>query len=240
MTGIGHKHYLDIASARDYDTFRDRLVAFVNEMDFPLVNATLLVERPGAKPCVASVANTPAAFAAQVVDPITARRDPVLQTLRTATAPFIYDQSMYVANHAGDLWEEQAVFGYGTGISMAMHLDGGRHFLLGVDREKPLPEDQQLLFRMMADLQLLAAYAQETAIRILMPQMQHDQQLPQLTKREQEILRWARDGKSSHVIGQLLSISLSTVNFHLRSAMDKLGVASKHQAAAKANALGLL
>jgi DNA-binding CsgD family transcriptional regulator len=47
-------------------------------------------------------------------------------------------------------------------------------------------------------------------------------------------------GKSNQVIGQLLNISLSTVNFHLRAAMDKLGVASKHQAAAKAQSLGLL
>ena len=63
---------------------------------------------------------------------------------------------------------------------------------------------------------------------------------PVLSSREQEILKWTLAGKSNHVIGQLLKISLSTVNFHLRSAMGKLGVASKHQAAARAHALGLI
>ena len=154
--------------------------------------------------------------------------------------PFVYDQALYVQDGAGELWEAQAPFGYRTGISMALHMTGGRHFLLGVDRPDPLPKDPDQVVRMMADLQLLGVFAQETAVRLLLPDASVSAELPSLTSREQEILRWARDGKSNYVIGQLLNISLSTVNYHLRSAMSKLGVASKHHAAAKANSLGLL
>ena len=75
---------------------------------------------------------------------------------------------------------------------------------------------------------------------LLTPQSGAFGTLPTLSAREQEILKWTLAGKSNHVIGQLLSISLSTVNFHLRSAMGKLGVSSKHHAAAKANSLGLI
>jgi DNA-binding CsgD family transcriptional regulator len=92
----------------------------------------------------------------------------------------------------------------------------------------------------MADLQLLAVFAQETAVRLLMPTLDDSEATPALTAREQEILRWTLAGKSSSVIGEILHISLSTVNYHLRSAMSKLAVSSKHQAAAKAHALGLL
>jgi DNA-binding CsgD family transcriptional regulator len=154
--------------------------------------------------------------------------------------PFVYDQKMYVDSGAGDLWEEQAPHGYRTGISMALHMSGGRHFLLGIDRAEPLPKDPERVVRLMADMQLLAVFAQETAVRLLIPQTSTEIPVPVLSAREQEILRWSRDGKSNHVIGQILNISLSTVNYHLASAMKKLGVSSKHHAAAKANSLGLL
>lgn len=240
MPAVGYQNYLDVASARDLPTFKRRLEEFAQRLDFPLFNATLVMEQPAAKPIIVALRNTPAAFEESTSDPKAAARDPMLQRVKTATAPIVYDQAVYVSHSAGDLWEEQAPHGFHTGIAMALHLSGGRHFILGVDRSDPLPSNPDLLIRLMADFQLLAVYAQETALRLLTPQSGGQGALPVLTAREQEILKWALSGKSNHVIGQLLSISLSTVNFHLRSAMGKLGVSSKHQAAAKASSLGLI
>ncbi len=240
MTAVGYQNYLDVASARDVPTFRKRLEAFANSLDFPLFNATVVVEQPAARPLVIALRNTPQAFSEATESHASGQRDPVSQRLRTATSPVMYDQGLYVNHAAGDLWEEQAPHGYHAGISMPMHLSGGRHFILGVDRPDPLPGDPDKLVRLMADLQLLAVFAQETAMRLLLPQAADGQEVPSLSAREQEILKWTLAGKSNQVIGQLLNISLSTVNFHMRSAMSKLGVASKHQAAAKAHALGLI
>jgi DNA-binding CsgD family transcriptional regulator len=240
MNLVGYQHYLDVASARDVPTFKRRLAQFAQRLDFPLFSATLVIEKPTAAPLIVALRNTPEAFEQSTSDPSAAARDPVVQRIKTAATPFIYDQAMYVGHRAGDLWEEQAPHGYHTGIAMPLHLSGGRHFILGVDRTEPLPASPDALIRLMADLQLLAVYAQETALRLLMPQTSLDEPPPVLSNREQEVLKWTLAGKSNHVIGQLLNISLSTVNFHLRSAMAKLGVASKHQAAAKAHALGLI
>lgn len=240
MPAVGYQNYLDVASARDLPTFKRRLEEFTQRMDFPLFNATLVVEQPTAKPIIVALRNTPAAFAESTADPKAAARDPMLQRVKTATAPIVYDQAVYVNHSAGDLWEEQAPHGFHTGIAMALHLSGGRHFILGVDRADPLPSNPDQLIRLMADFQLLAVYAQETALRLLTPQSDAYGAMPVLSVREQEILKWTLAGKSNHVIGQLLNISLSTVNFHLRSAMGKLAVSSKHHAAAKANALGLI
>ncbi len=239
MNGVGHQHYLDVASSRDVPTFKRRLGDFAERLDFPLFNATLVVERPASRPVIVALRNAPDAFADAAADPAAAARDPVVQRSKTATSPIVYDQQVYVNHAAGDLWEEQAPHGYHTGIQLPLHLSGGRHFMLGFDRPDPLPSDPDLLFRLMADLQLLAVYAQETALRLLMPSL-GDDEAPQLTARELEILKWTLAGKSSAVVGQLLNISLSTVNFHLRSAMNKLGVSSKHQAAARAQSLGLI
>jgi DNA-binding CsgD family transcriptional regulator len=240
MSAVGYQHYLDVASARDVPTFKRRLGEFAQRLDFPLFNATLVVEQPASSPVIVAMRNSTDAWAESSRDANAAKRDPLVQRFKTATAPIIYDQGLYVNHSAGDLWEEQAPHGFHTGISMVLHLNGGRHFILGVDRPDPLPANPDNLIRLMADLQLLAAYAQETAIRLLLPQAPLDAHMPSLSAREQEILKWTLAGKSNQVIGQLLNISLSTVNFHLRSAMGKLGVASKHQAAAKANALGLI
>lgn len=240
MSAVGYQHYLDVASARDIPTFKRRLGEFAQRLDFPLFNATLVVEQPASSPVIVAMRNSPEAWSESSSDAAAAKRDPLVQRFKTATAPIIYDQGLYVNHAAGDLWEEQAPHGFHTGISMVLHLNGGRHFILGVDRPDPLPANPDNLIRLMADLQLLAAYAQETAIRLLLPQAPLDTHMPSLSAREQEILKWTLAGKSNQVIGQLLKISLSTVNFHLRTAMGKLGVASKHQAAAKANALGLI
>lgn len=240
MAGLIYQDCLDVADAKDLETFQRRLEKVVERMGFPLLNATLAVDQKVGDPMLASVNNVPAEFMYATTDPMEGRRDPVYQRLKVSNTPFIYDQSTYVKHEAGDLWEVQAAFGYRTGVAMALHMTGGRHFYMGVDRPEALPSDPDRVVRMLADLQLLAVYAQETAVRLLMPTIEGPEVRPELSAREREILQWTVAGKSSSVVGQILGISLSTVNFHLRSAMDKLGQSTKHQAAAKANALGLL
>jgi LuxR family quorum-sensing system transcriptional regulator SolR len=63
---------------------------------------------------------------------------------------------------------------------------------------------------------------------------------PLLTPRELEILRRCKDGKSRPEIGEILSISTKTVEFHLRSIMDKLGASNQISAVVIALQRGLL
>ena len=235
-----HQDYLDVSASRDRATFEERLLRFAQNMDFGIVSAALAVDRPGEKPLFVMIGNTPQGFVEASRSFAGMQRDPVLKRLRSTSTPFVYDQSLYVEEDAADLWEEQAPFGYRTGISMALHMPAGRHFLLGVDRDEPLPAEDSALTRLLADLQLLAVYAQETAVRVLLPEA--TLLLPQLhlTTREREVLQWTREGKSAWAVGQILSMSEHTANYHLRNAMRKLGVSSKHIAILKATSLGLI
>lgn len=61
-----------------------------------------------------------------------------------------------------------------------------------------------------------------------------------LSLREQEILRWTGDGKTADQIAEILSLSPSTVNFHLRKAMLKLDAPNKTAAVVRAIFYGLL
>jgi DNA-binding CsgD family transcriptional regulator len=122
---------------------------------------------------------------------------------------------------------------------MALHLPEGKHFLLGVDRESPLPDDTEELQRLVADLQLFAVHAQDSAMRLLLPLAQQPDR-PKLTPRELEALRWTMEGKTAWEAGVLLGISERTVVFHVNNAMHKLGCINKQQAVLKALRLGLI
>ena len=62
----------------------------------------------------------------------------------------------------------------------------------------------------------------------------------QLSEREKEVLRWSGDGKTADEIAQILNLSHSTINFHLRKAMFKLNAPNKTSAIVKAIYLNLL
>lgn len=62
----------------------------------------------------------------------------------------------------------------------------------------------------------------------------------ELTPREIEVLHWTSLGKTSRDIALIIGRSVSTVNFHLQSAMVKLEANNKVQAVLKAHQLGYL
>ncbi len=65
-------------------------------------------------------------------------------------------------------------------------------------------------------------------------------EIPGITSREQEVLRWVRSGKTNIEIGIILNISTNTVKNHVHSAISKLGVENRLQAATKAYKLGMV
>ena len=62
----------------------------------------------------------------------------------------------------------------------------------------------------------------------------------ELSEREQEILRWTADGKTSKEIATILVITAATVNFHLNRSIRKLRSSNRTHAAVKACILGLI
>ena len=232
--------YLDISLAPDKPSFERRLVDFAHQLDFGIISGSLVIDEPGKPAHFVPVGNTPEAFIEAHRNLDNSLRDPVLKRLKRLSIPFTYDQQMYVEDGVGDLWDMQAQYGYRTGISMALHLPDGKHFLLGVDRDAPLPQDDAALVRLMADLQLLAVHAQGAAVRLLNPTPTPDADVPHLTASEREVLKWTMEGKSAGVVAQILGISRHTVSFHLRNAREKLHVSTKHQAVFKAVSMGLI
>jgi DNA-binding CsgD family transcriptional regulator len=231
--------YLSVLEAKDTAQFRSVVIRFAQRLGFQTVSAMVAVDRPGMKPEFTTVHNAPMAFEQGIEDMEMARRDPVMQHIRRNTMPIIWTQKTYLDGGAIDVWDVQAQFGYRYGVAMALHLPEGRHFTIGVERDQALPTDATELTRMVADLQLFAVHAQDTALRILVSE-ELQPECPALTPRELEVLRWTMDGRTAKSIGSLLNITERTVVQHLQNAMVKLNVNSKHLAVLKALRLGLI
>jgi len=231
--------YSSVMQSKDRDEFREELVRFAQRLGFETVSAITVVDHGLGKSDFINVDNTPQEFTETYSDTRLQRKDPVMQHCKRQSVPIIWGRDTYEAEGAGDLWEHQAQFGFCTGIAMALHLPEGRHFLLGVDREAPLPTDPEELQRMVADLQLFAVHAQDAAMRLLLPAPLQPER-PALTPRELEALRWTMEGKTAWEVGAVLGISERTAVLHVNNAMHKLGCVNKHQAVLKALRLGLI
>ena len=231
--------FSEVLGARNRDEFAGELVAFTHRLGFETVSATLVIDHLLGEAEFITVDNTPSAYQATFESTKKGRRDPVMQHCKRRSVPIIWDQDTYVQGGFGEMWEEQARFGYCAGIAMALHLPDGRHFFLGVDRDRGLPADGSELTRVVADLQLFAVHAQDAAQRILLPRVA-DAKLPSLTPRELESLRWTMEGKTAWEVGNVLGITERTAALHLNNASHKLGCVNKHQAVLRALRLGLL
>lgn len=230
---------LEIAQSPDRGALCSTLVRVAKSLGFDRVGIFLAIDRPGDRPFVEMVSNTPPAFLERSRErgPV---RDPVIRHMKRSHRPIVYDRSTYEEHAAGDLWEEQAPYGFKTGIALALHLPEGRHVAIGFDREHALPNDERARLRMIGGLHLMAAFSTEAAVKLLGANVGDDLTCVRLTPREREVLHWTAAGKSTWVIGTILALSESAVNFHLRNAMCKLKCSSKHVAAYRAATLGLI
>ena len=231
--------YSAVLTAGSLEDFRREVLVFSHQLGFDTVSALAVIDEGLGRSQFMAVDNAPAGYAQAINNQPSGRRDPVMQHCRHHSVPIIWDQDTYTSQGLGELWEEQARFGYCTGIAMALHLPEGRHFVMGVERDKPLPGDRVELTRIVADLQLFAVHAQEAALRVLSP-LASAGVAPRLTPRELEALRWTREGKTAWELGTILGISERTAVLHVNNAMHKLGCASKHQAVLRALQLGLI
>jgi DNA-binding CsgD family transcriptional regulator len=234
-----HGDYLAIAEAENVEAFRATVLRFTRRLGFNTVSAIVLLDRPDGGVETVSVDNTPAGYAPVFNDKGRAHRCPVMQHCKHHSSPIVWDRVTFEKAGETAQWETQAQHGYDTGICLAVHLPGGRHFALGVDRDQALPTSLVEVMRLVADAQLFAACAVESAIGLLAGRASCAH-MPSLTPRELETLKWTIDGKTAREVGERLGIAERTVNMHSRHAIKKLGCASKYQAAIKALRLGLI
>jgi DNA-binding CsgD family transcriptional regulator len=248
--------YSPLLQARSRDEFRDEIVRATRQLGFDTVSAMVVIDPepptpspadpvPGERPVTLQqsefivVDNTPPAYRASFDSSELQQADPVMQFCKAYSIPIAWDQSTYVDARQGPLWEEQARFGYRSGVALALHLPERHHFMLGIDRDGALPSQSDERQRLLSDIQVFTAYALDAAMRLLVPARQQPER-PSLTRREVEVLSWTMAGKTAWEVGRILGISERTAVLHISNAMRKLDCRNKNQAVLKALRLGLI
>lgn len=228
------RQYEEVAEAQNREELTARLTAFTWLVDFERFSLVLQQPRRDGSKTYRGVTNAPSAWLTKHRDNALALKDPVHTHLRHSFKPILYSQRTYVDAGVGEMWEEQAPFGYQVGVAVSLAMPGGARMLLGVDRPGSLPNDPDKVARVVSDLQLLATYTQDTVLRVVAA---NDDLL---TAQQLNVLQLIAEGKSTSVIATLLGVSENTVKFHVAGIFKRLRVATREQAVREACRIGLI
>lgn len=137
------------------------------------------------------------------------------------------------------LMHESIEFGLNSGLSFPVHTPRGEFAMLSFANSQNPQETAPLMKYASPHLMQLAYHIHDAVMRIF--RAEHEtQQTIDLTAREKQCLLWAAEGKTSDETAEILSISESTVRFHLNNAARKLNVHTRRHAIARAICLGLI
>jgi DNA-binding CsgD family transcriptional regulator len=231
--------FSDVLASRNRDEFQHQVGVFTRRLGFDNFCAAVVIDHMPGEAEFITVSNSPRVDASGIADRKSARRDSLMQRCKRSGAPIIWGQPPAADQSRHKKRRPPSRFADSSGICVALHMPEGRHFLLGVERRETSSAEAAELSRIVADLQLFAAHAQDAALRILLP-LPADPAAPALTPRELEAMRLAMEGKTSAELADLLGINERTVKLHLDNATQKLGCPNLHQALLKALRLGLL
>jgi DNA-binding CsgD family transcriptional regulator len=167
------------------------------------------------------------------------RIDPVLQHALTHPDPFCWS-TLELNAQQKQMMQNAIAAGVGqTGFTVS-HVDEiGRRSMLSMNAKRAvggetwqpyLTENHAVLLALVADLHAAS----------LAELHEHTGDLPQLSPRERECLKWAAEGKAHTDIAIILDLSEHTVRGYLKVVRTKLDSVTMAQAVAKATSMGLI
>jgi len=240
MNSIGEQYGADIGGSACEADLQRHIVRFARALGFDTISFMAVFDRPSGPSEFHIVDNTPEPYRESYADPALGSIDPVMQHCKKYSETLVWNQETYVSRGYGKLWEHQAKFGYRAGIALALHSIGGKHFFIGVDRDKPLTEPQSVVSDMAAELRVFAAHAKKAAFRFFEPRVDIMAGAAALTSLEIECLRWSMDGYSPTETAAKMGQAGTDIARMLQSAMVKLGCTTKYHAVIQALRLRLL
>lgn len=164
--------------------------------------------------------------------------DPIFKLFLRARAPFTWEQVRQLPLHKKqkEVMDVRRETGSLQGISMPVHSPDRDMVGMSLSSDNP---DARTDKNAVTEL-----YAISNQLHLCRAELLGKQPLsmPQvhLSPREKEVLQWCSRGKSNSVIGEILSISEKTVEYHLHSIYRKLDVSSRTVAVLKAVNLQLI
>lgn len=190
---------------------------------------------PVTQPRLSWLTNYPKAWQEHYFQAGYLRIDPRIGRARACRKAFVWTPELF--QHVPALWNDlqkndlengctQPILSEASGVSMLSFVRKERAVTAAelAEKEKDILQLAQIVHKLYA--------------RLL--RQQEASTLPELTRREMEIMLWSAEGKSAQDIAHRLGISRNTIEFHIKNALAKLNAPNKTAAVVRAASLGML
>ncbi|WP_104400280.1 helix-turn-helix transcriptional regulator [Vibrio penaeicida] len=153
--------------------------------------------------------------------------DPVLEYAKSGVAPILWHRDFdAMPTDQQEVMEKAVEYGLKDGISIPIHGKGGTIGVFSVANSEHIPDDKA--FEIEANMLSIWPYLHSAMSRVNVCEPKT------LTDREKEVLTWTAEGKTSWEASQIIGVSESTINFHIKNCINKLDAVNRHHAIAKA------
>ncbi len=222
--------------AQDEDEVFRALLAAARTLGFEHVAYGLRLAVPVSNPKVITLNNYPVAWQSRYREAGYLTLDPSVIHGQGSQKPLLWTEDAFAG--ARELWAEAKSQGLRHGWAQSS-LDGfGVGGMLTLSRSSEILTPTELLAKE-TEMRWLVQAAHLSLSRLMKPRYALRPEVA-LTPREIEVLRWCADGRTSIEIGNILSISVPTVNFHVKNVIYKMKAANKTAAVVQALMAGLL
>jgi LuxR family transcriptional regulator len=190
---------------------------------------------PVTQPNITLLNNYPTAWQQRYAQAGYLLTDPTVAHGRQSQSPILWNDQAFASNRT--LWADAQDHGIKTGWAQSSLERSGAGSLLTLCRSaEPLTTSElQAKETPMRWLVQVAHVSLSRAILAL-----ENPACAALTAREREVLQWSADGKSAQDIADILNLSKSAVDFHLKNSIQKLNAPNKTAAVARAALMGWL
>jgi DNA-binding CsgD family transcriptional regulator len=218
------------------DVVFQALLAAARELGFEHVAYGLRLAVPVSNPKVITLNNYPTAWQERYHAAGYLAVDPSVRHGSLSQEPLLWTDEVFASSR--QLWAEAKDQGLRHGWAQSS-LDGfGIGGMLTLSRSGEALTACELRAKQ-TEMRWLVQAAHLSLSRLMKPKFAVHPDMP-LTQREIEVLKWSADGKTAAEIGDIISISIPTVNFHIRNSIQKMKAANKTAAVVQALMAGLL
>jgi len=162
--------------------------------------------------------------------------DPILAHCNQSELPILWEDEVF--SKAPQLRQAQKKQGLQYGWSQSLHDGSGLRSMFSLARSST-PITAEELYGHLGYVIFINHHMHDLAAQKLRHRLPAAC-TPHLSTREVEILKLSADGKTAYECSRILSISERTINFHVRSAIQKFGVNNKIAAVIKAVRTGAI
>ncbi|MGF6394044.1 autoinducer binding domain-containing protein [Pseudomonas plecoglossicida] len=230
-----HEHLEQLTGESAPDRVFDLAVQLAQDLDMTFLGLKLRLQLAAQPPKVFLYSNYPQAWIERYQRDDFHKQDAAANHSHTSTMPVLWTDELY--REVPHFREQACEHGLRHGWTQSLH--DLQHNESQISVARPLGEvSSSELYDKAGKVQWLChtlhAVIGEHHLSKLCPP------IPKMTERELEVLKWSAAGKTAADVACILSLSQSTVNFHIRSVISKTNASNKAGAIAIAAMRGLI